>query len=121
MSQATERLSITEKVGYSLGDLAANLILYLVSDEGQQFFADAGGVAPANPALQDQWIASFGDTDKNIQAFVDALEDTQGVTAFGEIWGTVDTDIVVNIFDLGMSVEEATQQACDFIESQLPE
>ena len=102
-------------------DLAANLILFLASDEGQKFFADAGGVAPANPALQQQWIDSFGDTDVNIQAFVDALPDTQGVTAFGEIWNAMNTDLVVNIFDLGMSVEEATQQACDFIQTQLPE
>jgi multiple sugar transport system substrate-binding protein len=102
-------------------DLAANLILYLVSDEGQQFFADAGGVAPANPGLQEDWIASFGDTDKNIQAFVDALPDTQGVTPFAEIWDAMNTELVVNIFDLDMSVEEATQQACDFINTQLPE
>lgn len=102
-------------------ELAANLILYLVSDEGQKFFADAGGVAPANPALQQQWIDSFGDTDVNIAAFVDALPDTQGVTPFAEIWDVMNTDLVVNIFDLNMSVEEATQQACDFINTQLPE
>lgn len=102
-------------------DLAGNLILFLVSDEGQQFFADAGGVAPSNPALQQQWVDSFGDTDVNINAFVDALPDTQGVTAFGEIWDSVNTELVVNIFDLGMSVEDATQQACDFVTENLPE
>jgi len=102
-------------------DLAANLILYLSSDEGQQFFAEAGGVAPANPALQQQWVDSFGDTGVNISAFVDALPDTQGVTPFAEIWDVMNTDLVINIFDLGMSVEEATQQACDFIVTQLPE
>lgn len=118
---------IVHSVGYVAAansdnpDLAANFILYLASDEGQTFFAEAGGVAPANPALQQAWIDAFGDTDVNIQAFVDALPDTQGVTPFGEIWDVMNTDLVVNIFDLGMSVEDATQQACDFITSQLPE
>jgi multiple sugar transport system substrate-binding protein len=119
--------SIVHSVGYVASawteapELAANLILYLVSDEGQKFFADAGGVAPANPAMQEQWIASFGDANVNIQAFVDALQDSQGVTVFDEIWDKINTELVVNIFDLGMSVEEATQQACEFIDTQLPQ
>lgn len=97
-------------------DLAANLIQYLVSDEGEQFFADAGGVPPAdpNPALQQAWLNSFGDTGKNIQAFVDATADSQGVTTFDAV-GQASTDLIVNIFDLGMSVEDATKQACDTI------
>jgi multiple sugar transport system substrate-binding protein len=102
-------------------DLAANLIIYLVSDEGQQFFANTSGVAPSNPALQDDWIASFGDTNKNIQTFVDALPDTQGVTPFAEIWDTMDQELVLNLFDSDMSVDEATQRACDIINSKLPE
>lgn len=101
--------------------LAANLILYLVSDEGQQYFAEAGGVAPANPNLQEEWIAAFGETDVNIDAFVNSLPDTQGVTLFSEIWDTANTELVVNIFDLGVSVEDATAQACEFIVTQLPE
>jgi multiple sugar transport system substrate-binding protein len=119
--------SILHSVGYVASaatenpELAANLITYLVSDEGQQFFADAGGVAPANPAVQQQWIDSFGDTDVNIQAFVDATQDSQGVTAFDEIWDKINTELVVNIFDLGLSVEDATQQACEFINTQLPQ
>ncbi len=98
-------------------DLAANLLQFLVSDEGQKYFADAGGVAPANPApaLQKEWADSFGNSGKNIQAFVDATKDSQGVTPFGEIWNTMNTDLVVNIFDLGMSVEDATKKACDAI------
>lgn len=118
---------ILHAVGYAAAansdnaDLAANLIIYLVSDEGQAFFAEAGGVAPANPALQDEWVAAFGDAGVNINAFVDAVPDTQGVTVFSEVWETINTELVVNIFDLGLSVEEATDQACTFIESQLPE
>jgi multiple sugar transport system substrate-binding protein len=118
--------SILHSVGYVASantdnpTLAENLILYLVSDEGQQFFADAGGVAPANPSLQQQWIDSFGDTDVNVKAFVDATEDAQGVTIFDEIIQTVNTDIVVNIFGNGMSVEDAAQQACDVVNSHLP-
>lgn len=98
-------------------DLAANLIQYLVSDEGQQFFADAGGVAPSNPnpELQQSWIDSFGDTNVNIQAFVDATRNSQGVTTFGEA-GNASTDLIVNIFDLGVPVEEAAAQACAEIE-----
>lgn len=119
--------SVLHSVGYVASaqtenpDLAANLITYLVSDEGQKFFADAGGVAPANPALQQQWIDSFGDAGVNIQAFVDATEDSQGVTVFDEIWDKVNTELVVNIFDQGMSVEDATNEACEFINSQLPQ
>jgi len=123
----TERSrSILHSVGYVASanspnpDLAANLILFLSSDEGQAYFADAGGVAPANPALQQQWIDSFGHTDVNIQTFVDAINDSQGVTVFEEIWDEINTELVVNIFDRGMSVAEATQEACDFIEEQLP-
>jgi multiple sugar transport system substrate-binding protein len=120
--------SILHSVGYVAGantdtpELTANLIHYLVSDEGQAYFAAAGGVAPANPspALQEQWISSFGDTDVNIQAFVDATVDSQGVTPFAEIWDAMNTELPVNIFDLGVSVEEATQSACDFINTQLP-
>ncbi len=124
----TERSrSILHSVGYVASantpnaDLAANLILFLSSDEGQAYFADAGGVSPANPALQQQWINSFGDTDVNIQTFVDAINDSQGVTVFEEIWDKINTELVINIFDLGMSVSDATQDACDFIETHLPE
>ncbi len=119
--------SIVHSVGYVASarteapELAANLILYLVSDEGQKFFADAGGVAPANPAMQERWVESFGEAGVNIQAFVDALQDSQGVTVFDEIWDKINTELVVNIFDLGMSVEEATQLACEFIDTQLPQ
>jgi multiple sugar transport system substrate-binding protein len=118
--------SIVHSVGYVASArtaqpaLAANLIEYLVSDEGQRFFADAGGVAPANPSLQDEWIASFGKTNVNIQAFVDALDNGQGVTVYTEIWDTIDTYLVINIFDLGMSVDDATKLVCDFVNEHLP-
>lgn len=122
----TERSrSIVHSVGYVASantenpDLAANLILYLVSDEGQQFFAEAGGVAPANPMAQETWMESFGDTDANIQTFVDALEDSQGVTVFDEIWESMNNELVVQIFDLDVPVEEAVATTCAFIETQL--
>jgi multiple sugar transport system substrate-binding protein len=122
----TERTrSILHSVGYVASsrtenpDLAANLIVFLASDEGQRYFAEAGGVAPANPGLQQTWIDAFGETDVNIQTFVDAIDDSQGVTVFGEIWDTINTELVINIFDLGMSVEEATAQACGVIEPYL--
>ncbi len=116
-----ESRAILHAVGYSANaagpnaDLAANLIQYLVSDEGEKFFADAGGVPPAdpNPDLQAEWINSFG-PGKNIQAFVDATVTSQGVTTFSEA-GNPTTDMITNIFDLGMSVEDATQAACDAI------
>ncbi len=97
-------------------DLAANLIIYLVSDEGQKFFAQGGGVAPSNPNpdLQKLWMDTFK-AGKNVQAFVDATKDSQGVAAFGEIWDEVDKNIVVNIFDLGMPVDQAVKQSCDVI------
>lgn len=115
--------SILHAVGYVASartaqpDLAANLILYLVSDAGQTFFAEGGNVAPANPspALQQMWIDAFGDTDVNIQTFVDATVDSQGVTVFDEIWDRINSELVLNIFDLGVSVEEETQAACEFI------
>ncbi len=117
--------SIVHSVGYvassnsDAADLAANLILYLVSDEGSAFFANAGGVAPANPAQQQAWVDSFGETSVNIQAFVDALEDSQGVTVFDEIWDTANTELVINIFDLNVPVVDAVAQACGFIDAQL--
>lgn len=118
--------SILHSVGYAASstsenpDLAANLILFLSSDEGQAYFAQAGGVAPANPALQQEWIDSFSDSGVSVQTFVDAIQDSQGVTVFDEIWDKVNTELVVNIFDLGMSVDEAAQDACTFIDTQLP-
>lgn len=121
--------SILHSVGYvasasrsstsSNPDLAANLILYLISDVGQRFFADAGGVAPSNPSLQQQWIASFGDSGKNIQAFVDATQDSQGVTVFNEIWDAINTEIVLDLFDRDLSVNEAVNKACAFIDPLL--
>lgn len=120
--------SILHAVGYVASaqsenpDLAANLILYLVSDEGQRFFAEGAGVAPANPspALQQLWIDSFGDSGVNIQAFVDATVDSQGVTVFDEIWEQINSEIVVEIFDLDMAPEDAAQEACDIIDPYLP-
>lgn len=120
--------SILHAVGYVASantpnpDLAANLILYLVSDEGQKFFAEAGGVAPANPnpALQELWMSSF-EEGHNIQAFVDATADSQGVTVFDEIWDKINTELVVKIFDQNVPVEEAVAEACEFINTQLPE
>lgn len=96
-------------------DLAANLILFLSSDEGQQFFAEAGGVAPANPnpVLQQMWADSFADSGKNVQAFIDATSDSQGVTLFAEVWDAANTELVVNIFDLNMPVDEAVRIVCD--------
>lgn len=114
--------SILHSVGYVASarsanpDLAANLIVFLASDEGQRFFAEGGGVAPANPAMQDEWVNSFGDAGVNIQAFVDATDDSQGVTVFGEVWNSINTDLVINIFDLGMSVEDAVATACAAVE-----
>ncbi len=120
--------AILHAVGYMASartanpDLAANLILYLASDEGQKFFAEGGTVAPANPspAIQQMWIDSFGDIDANIQAFVDATVDSQGVTPFSEIWDVMNSELVVKIFDLGMSVEDAVAETCDVINAELP-
>lgn len=114
--------SILHSVGYVASarsanpDLAANLIVFLASDEGQRFFAEGGGVAPANPAMQDEWVNSFGDAGVNIQAFVDATEDSQGVTIFGDVGSAISTDLPINIFDLGMSVEDAVATACAAVE-----
>lgn len=118
--------SIVHSVGYVASArtanpaLAANLIQFLVSDEGQRYFADAGGVAPANPSLQQAWIDSFGKTNVNIHAFVDALDDSQGVTVFTQIWDTIDNYLVVNLFDQGMSVDDATKLVCNFVNDHLP-
>jgi multiple sugar transport system substrate-binding protein len=121
--------SILHAVGYVASadtanpDLAANLILFLASDEGQMFFAEGGGVAPGNPspAIQQMWIDSFGETGKNIQAFVDATVDSQGVTVFDEIWDAINSEIVLQIFDLDVPVEDAVASTCEYIDSQLPQ
>jgi multiple sugar transport system substrate-binding protein len=119
--------SILHAVGYVASsrtknpDLAANLILFLASDEGQKFFAEGGNVAPADPspALQQLWVDSFGDTSVNVRAFQDAINDAQGVTVFGEIETATNTEIIVNIFDLGVSVEDAVAIACDAVDPYL--
>jgi multiple sugar transport system substrate-binding protein len=121
--------SIVHSVGYVASsrtenpDLAANLILFLASDEGQRYFAEGGNVAPANPSpeLQQLWIDSFGDTGVNIQAFVDATKDSQGVTAFGEIWDAINSEIVVSIFDLDVPVEDAVEMACAVVDEYVVE
>jgi ABC-type glycerol-3-phosphate transport system substrate-binding protein len=71
-----------------------------------------------NPALQQAWIDSFGDSPINVQAFVDATQNSQGITVFSET-DSATADMLVNIFDLGMSVEDATAQACAEIEPYL--
>ncbi|GEM_PF-615712 len=123
--QSGRTRSIVHSVGYVASadtaqpELVANLIQYLVSDEGSAYFAQGAGVAPANPNQQQAWVESFGDTEVNIQAFVDAIDDSQGVTVFDEIWDTINTELVINIFDLDMSVDEAVALACDQIEAEL--
>jgi multiple sugar transport system substrate-binding protein len=88
--------SILHAVGYVASartenpDLAANLILYLASDEGQRFFAEGGNVAPANPSPEIQ-----------------------------QLWVAINSEIVVQIFDLDMDVEDAAAAACDVIEPYL--
>lgn len=117
------RRSQTHAVGYMASsrtenpDLAANLIIFLASDEGQRFFAEAGGVAPANPNpdLQALWAGGFADSGKNVQAYVDATQDTQGVTVVGDMNAVV-TEMVVSIFDLDIPVEVAAEAACAQIE-----
>ncbi|MBN2303370.1 MAG: sugar ABC transporter substrate-binding protein [Anaerolineae bacterium] len=121
--------SIVHSVGYVASartanpDLAANLILFLASDEGQMFFAEGGGVAPANPspAIQQMWLDSFGDAGVNAQAFVDATADSQGVTVFDEVWDVMNTELVVQIFDLDIPVEDAVASVCEAINAELPE
>jgi len=51
---------------------------------------------------------------------LDATYDSQGVTVFDEIWDAINTELVVKIFDLNMSVEDAVAETCDFINTQLP-
>ncbi|MDX2162479.1 MAG: sugar ABC transporter substrate-binding protein [bacterium] len=117
--------SILHSVGYvgaaqsANRDLAANLILYLVSDEGSAYFASAGGVAPANPTQQQVWVESFGQTEVNIQAFVDAIDDSQGVTVFDAIWEAINTDIVIDIFEENQSVVAAVDAACAAVDQAL--
>ncbi len=110
--------AILHAVGYSVAansknpDLAANLVQFLVSDEGEKFFADAGGVPPADPApaLQAEWAQSFP-SKLNIQAFIDATKTSEGVTTFGEA-GNPTTDMITEIFDNNGSVADATAKAC---------
>ncbi len=119
--------SILHSVGYVASartehpDLVANLILYLASDEGQTFFAQGGNVAPASPSpeVQQLWLNSFGDTNVNVQTFVDATKDSQGVTVFDEIWDAINSEIVVSIFDLDVPVEDAVATACEAIDPYL--
>ncbi len=49
MSEVTAKLSVTEKIGYSLGDLAANLIFQTLMTFLAFFYTDVYGI-PAGPA-----------------------------------------------------------------------
>ncbi len=49
MNTTTQRLSVTEKIGYSLGDLAANLIFQTLMTFLAFFYTDVFGI-PAGPA-----------------------------------------------------------------------
>ena len=55
----------------------------------------------------------------NIQAYIDATQDSQGVTVFDEIWDAMNSELVVQIFDLGVPVEDAVADTCAFIDTQL--
>ena len=50
MNQATERLSVLEKVGYSLGDLAANLIFQTLVTFLAFFYTDVYRIPPGTAA-----------------------------------------------------------------------
>jgi multiple sugar transport system substrate-binding protein len=121
--------SMVHSVGYVASattehpNLAANLILYLISDEAQVLFAEAEGVAPANPSpqLQQLWKDSFGETGINIDVFISAIYDSQGMTIAGDVWDVVNFDLVLDIFERGMSVEDAVDKACTAIETYLEE
>ncbi len=122
--------SIVHAVGYAgsaasdQADLAANLILYLVSDEAQALFAEAGGVAPANPspALQREWVETFGETNVDINVFVSALIDSQGISILGEMWNLADVEIAQAIFDTDdVDLETTVQEKCESVEAMLPD
>ena len=90
-------------------DLAANLIQYLASDEGEKFFAEAGGVPPADPApeLLQMWKDSFGDTDRQHSGVHRRAGQLAGRDHVRRSGRSDDRDDH-QIFDLGMSVEDAT-------------
>lgn len=50
MNTTTQRLSVTEKIGYSLGDLAANLIFQTLVTFIAFFYTDVYGIPPAQAA-----------------------------------------------------------------------
>lgn len=124
--------SIVHAVGYAVSkttqnpDLAANLVLYLISDEAQMLFAEAGGVAPANPAgdLQSTWLQSFGETGtvENIDVFITATFDSQGVTLFGEIWELTNNQIVIRLFSEDRpEFDQVLEEICEEVNAFLPE
>ena len=53
MSSNQDKLSVTEKVGYSLGDLAANLIFQTLVTFLAFFYTDVFGI-PAGTALHQR-------------------------------------------------------------------
>lgn len=50
MQTATQKLSVTEKIGYSLGDLAANLIFQTLMTFLAFFYTDVYQIAPGAAA-----------------------------------------------------------------------
>ena len=48
------------------------------------------------------------------------MRPSQGVTVFMQIWDTINSYLVVNIFDLSMSVDDATKLVCNYVNANLP-
>jgi multiple sugar transport system substrate-binding protein len=116
--------AILHSVGYvAAADTAApqavgNLMQYLASDEGQAYFARAGGVAPASPSpeLQVMWVESFDLPEANIQAFVNASRLAQGVTIWDPVVELANTELVMNIFGTDLPLETILNNACSTME-----
>lgn len=119
--------SLLHSVGYVASstteqpDLSANLLIYLAGKDAQRLFAEAGGVAPAHPSseLFNIWFDSFGELDVNIEAFVTTLVNSQSFTVFDDIWDYANTEFETVFLDPDKTVQQATEEACAYIETFL--
>ena len=123
-----QSVAISNAIAYTISSsadnpvLAANLVQYLSSDEGSQFWIEGQGFAPANPApaLQEGWLAGFAGSPVDATVFVDALVGSQSITVYGlDMWNAVNGELETRIFTNGESVVDAAAAICKTVEAGL--
>lgn len=113
--------SISNAIAYAIHsgsddpDLAFDLLRYLVSDAGGQYWIDERGLAPANPSpsLRSAWVDRHRDLGVDAAVFVDALDGAQALTAEGlAAWDTFNGELERRLFTLSEPIGDVARSLC---------